>query len=166
MRDEALQLSYREPGVAKTFPVSCARAALPTPLQAAEASQYRNMEAGLRATGGFASSDEMVFRLRRHTDQPISRLARWIVDRHVISIEWQGRTMLPLFQFEPSTLVPRTEVTAVIRELVPALSDWEITLWFAEPNVWLDEHAPADAVLRDAAAVFNAALAERYLARG
>lgn len=166
MREDALLLSHREPGVAKTFPLSCARAALSTPLQAVEASQYRNMENAFRATGGFASSEEMVFRLRRHTDQPISRLARWIVDRHVISIEWQGRTMLPLFQFDPGTLVPRTEVTAVIRELVPALSDWEITLWFAEPNVWLDEHTPAETILRDAAAVFNASLAERYLARG
>jgi len=165
MRDEAL-LFHRELGGGNAFPVPSARVPLDTPLQATEAGQYRHMEAAFRATGGISSSDEMVFRLRRHTDQPISCLARWIVDRHVISFDWHGRTMLPVFQFEPSTLVPRAEVTAVIRELVPALSDWEIVLWFAEPNVWLDERAPADAILRNAAAVFDAALAERYLVRG
>lgn len=165
MRDDALPFPA-QPAVAGRFAPPAERAAVPALLQSVRASQYRAMEAAFRATGGVASSDELVFRLRRHASQPISRLARWIVDRHVIGFEWQGHTLLPLFQFEPDTLTPRAGVTTLIRELVPALSDWEIAVWFAQPNVWLDGQAPADVVLRDVSAVFNAALAERYLARG
>jgi hypothetical protein len=124
------------------------------------------IEHAFGASGGIVGSDEMVIRLRRRTDQPISRLARWIVDGEVLSFQWRARIMVPVFQFDPQTLAPRAEVTSVIRELVPALSDWEIALWFAEPNAWLDDEPPVDAILHDPSVVLDAALAERYLLRG
>ncbi|HEX2543675.1 MAG TPA: hypothetical protein VHL79_02280 [Ramlibacter sp.] len=139
---------------------------VPTLLQSAQAAQYCTMEQAFAATGGIVASEEMVGRLRRRTDQPISRLARWIVDREVLSFQWHGHTMLPMFQFDPHSLAPYAEFTTALRELVPALSDWEIAVWFATPNVWLEERSPVDAILSDAAAVFDAALAERFLARG
>jgi hypothetical protein len=41
-------------------------------------------------TGGLASGAELTFLLRRRTSQPISMLARWIVQRRVVSFRWQG----------------------------------------------------------------------------
>lgn len=139
--------------------------ALPTLLQTPEACQYRALSRAFRASGGIVSADEVLVLLARHTSQPISQLAHWIVDRDVISFSWQARTMLPLFQFELATMTLRPAVGAVLRELAPAMSDWEICLWFAAPNAWLADASPLDAIGRDAPAVIDAARGERFLLR-
>ena len=58
------------------------RRGVPAPLQANQDYQYREMERSFRANGGVASADEVTALLVRHTDQPISMLARWIEDAH------------------------------------------------------------------------------------
>lgn len=70
-----------------------------------------------------------------------------------------------MFQFDLSTMTPRSSVTSVLRELIPALSDWEICLWFVAPNAWLDDASPLDAITLNALAVLDAARGERYLLR-
>ncbi|MDQ0586124.1 hypothetical protein [Variovorax paradoxus] len=142
-----------------------ARPSAPALLQTVQAFQYREMEHALRASGGVMSSDEVVTLLVRQTEQPISQLARWIVDRDVISFQWQSRTVLPLFQFDLSTMTPRSSVTAVIRELIPARSDWEICLWFVAPNTRLAGASPLDAIALNAPTVLDAAREERCLPR-
>ena len=141
------------------------RRGVPALLQANQDYQYREMERSFRDKGGIASADEVSDMLGRHTDQPISMLARWIVDREVLSFDWQARKMVPLFQFEHHTMRLRPLVVDVIRELVPVLNDWELSLWFAHPNGWLDDAAPVDTIDVDARAVYEAARADRYLAR-
>lgn len=135
-------------------------------LQTVQTTQYREMEHAFRASGGFVSADELVMLLMRSMEQPISQLAHWIVDRDVISFQWQSRTVLPLFQFDLSTLTPRACVTCVIRELIPALSDWDTCLWFVAPNAWLANASPLEAIWRDTPAVLDAARGERFLLRG
>jgi hypothetical protein len=130
-----------------------------------QACQYREMEKAFRASDGWMSSDEVVTLLMERTDQPVSRLARWIVEGDVIGLQWQARTVLPLFQFDLSTMTPRPSVTSVLRELIPALSDWEICLWFVAPNAWLDDASPLHAIALNAPAVLDAARGERYLLR-
>lgn len=141
------------------------RRGVPALLQANQDYQYREMERSFRANRGLASADEVTALLVRHTDQPISMLARWIVARDVLSFDWQARKLLPLFQFEPQTMTLRSSVVDVIRELAPVLNDWELALWFARPNGWLDDAAPVDTIDSDAGAVYDAARADRYLAR-
>jgi hypothetical protein len=130
-----------------------------------EASQYLEMEAAFRPQGGMADSDEVAERLLRHTDQPISRLARWIVNRDVLSVSWRSRLMLPLFQFDLAAFTPRPPVREVIRELTPVLGDWALALWFARSNALLGGATPADAIARDPAAVLEAAREERQRVR-
>jgi hypothetical protein len=142
-----------------------ARQGVPALLQTAEDLEYREMEHVLRGSGGMVSTDEVTALLAARTDQPISLLARWIVDHEVVSFEWNGHTMLPLFQFDLATMTVRPEATAVIRELAAALSDWEICLWFARPNAWLGDAAPVESLRVDPRAVHDAARADRYLAR-
>lgn len=163
MRDFYLRSEHGQfHSIRRTLPV---RRDAPALLQATQDDQYREMERSFRANGGIADVDEVTTLLGRHTDQPISVLAHWIVNRDVISFDWRGRTLLPLFQFDLDAMAPRASVTGVIRELVPVLNDWELALWFAAPNGWLDDIAPVDIIDSDAGAVYEAARADRYLAR-
>ncbi|MDB5858752.1 MAG: hypothetical protein JWQ76_2441 [Ramlibacter sp.] len=143
-----------------------ARPDVPALLQTAEDGQYRELQHAFRPGGGIASADEVTNLLRWRTDQPISVLARWIVDHRVLSFDWQSLTMLPLFQFDLSTMTLREPVSQVIRELVPALGGWDVALWFARPNAWLEDASPIVAIHTDARAVYDAARADRFVARG
>jgi hypothetical protein len=164
MRDYEIRSSSYLP-IPFTMPQPPARTSAPALLHSVEVLQYRQMERAFRASGGIVSSDEVVSLLLQHTEQPISQLAHWIVDRDVLSFPWQGHTVLPLFQFDLRTMKPRPPVNAVVHELVPTLSDWEACLWFATPNAWLADATPLVVVARDALAVLDAARGERYLVR-
>jgi hypothetical protein len=119
-----------------------------------------------RRTGGLVSSDEVVPLLRRRIAQPISLLARWIVDRSVVSFVWQSQTLLPLFQFDLSDMSLRSGAAEVVAELTGAFDDWDLATWFARPNSWLRDAAPVDVIDADQPAVLQAARADRYIARG
>lgn len=161
---------------AQHAPASIAKSSLPMPagvrpLPASwghrlEDRQFLNMVRAYRATGGLANGDEVARLLRKRSEQPISMLARWIVDRSVVSIVWQSQTLLPLFQFDLADMSLRSGTSAVIRELVDAFDDWEIAHWFAQPNTWLDGAAPVDNMASDQSAVLSAARADRFIALG
>ena len=146
-------------------PSAAARAPLPAILQKAEDAQYREMEHGFNATGGMASYEELTQLLRRHTDQPISQLARWIVEHEVLSFERHGWTLVPMFQFDVDSMTLRQPVRDVLRDLLPTLGGWETAFWFVRPNAWLGNATPLEAIARDPRAVHDAARAEGYLAR-
>jgi hypothetical protein len=81
--------------------------------------------------GGLANSDELVTRLRDHSTQPVSRLARWIVAREVLHFHWHCEFYFPLFQFKLADMSLRPEVCNVIAELSGAFDDAGLTGWFA-----------------------------------
>lgn len=116
--------------------------------------------------GGVVTGDAMAALLRDRTDQPISMLARWIVQREVISFPWQSNTMLPLFQFDLVLLHLRPGVPKVLAELREAFDDLELADWFARPNSWLQGRAPAQRFEQDLSAVIQAARADRFVALG
>lgn len=163
MNDLPLQSAHSQIHSTSRLPL---RGATPTLLLTTQESEYREMDQAFRASGGIAESGEVTALLRRRTDQPISVLARWIVDREVLNFRWRSRVMLPLFQFDLPTVTLRQPVVDVLWELAPALSDWEIALWFARRNPWLDNAPPVDAINVDQRAVYEAARADRYLIQG
>jgi hypothetical protein len=128
--------------------------------------QYAWMHDTFVRNGGLAHEDALVQRLRRAHDQPISMLAHWIVDRTIVSFRWRCRTLVPMFQFDDTRTTPRAAARDVVRELVDVFDDWELCLWFAQPNTWLDGARPVERVLRDPRAVHEAARADRFIARG
>jgi hypothetical protein len=119
-----------------------------------------------RRTGGLVSGDELTFLLRGRTSQPISMLARWIVDRRVVSFGWHGQYLVPMFQFDRADMTVRRHVSTILDEFEGTFDDWDLATWFALPNAWLGDDAPVDVLPLDPHAVLQAARADRFIARG
>jgi hypothetical protein len=130
------------------------------------AQQFETMSAAYRRSGGIASGDHVAFMLRRRLEQPLSRLARWIVAREVVSFEHLGTTWLPLFQFDRAAVWLRPEVAAVIAELSDVLDNWELAAWFTRPHDGLHGALPVDALAACPSAVREAARADRSVVLG
>ncbi len=128
--------------------------------------QFQRMHEAYLRTGGLASGDSLAYRLRERCDQPISMLARWVVSRSVVAFEWRSALRIPLFQFSDDITVLQPAVTAVMKELADALTDWEIADWFATPNAWLLDQRPCEAIRQDPGEVIAAARAARFVTLG
>jgi hypothetical protein len=115
--------------------------------------------------GGLANGDDIARLMRRHSAQPLSTLARWIVDRRVVSFVWRGQTWLPLFQFDPD-MQPRADACAIVAELVGVYDDWELALWFVQPSEWLDDATPLERFGANPFDVLQAARIDRFVANG
>jgi hypothetical protein len=124
--------------------------------------EYLALASGYRAFGGVASSAEIA--ARRPLDG-ISRLARSIVARRVISFDWRGDHWLPRFQFEGSDLVVAEKTGILIAELTAALDDWELAQWFVAPNAWLHQRTPLQTMRVDFDRVHDAARVLRFACR-
>lgn len=111
--------------------------------------------------GGLVSSDEVVSLMRPYWRQPISMLARWIVTQQLVSFDWRGQLLLPLFQFERPRMTPRKSVVDAVRVLAEVLDGEAIALWFVEPNAWLRDEKPVLVALSEPAALLEAALHAR-----
>lgn len=124
------------------------------------------LPAAFHPIGGVMSGDDLALALRPAFDQPVSRVAQWIARRRVVNFVWRAQFMLPAFQFDAPTMLPRADVGEVIAELVDVYDDQEIAAWFATPNPWLDNQTPASALDRDPKAVVQAARTDRFIANG
>lgn len=104
------------------------------------------------------------------TGPGVARLARWIVERQVVSFEWQSDTWLPLFQFNRPDLSIRAGLVRILAELNDVYDPWEMAHWFARPNSSLDHASPADVLRVDSdaslAAVVQTARTDRFAAMG
>lgn len=136
----------------------------PAPTQAER--EFAAMLVAFRLGGGIVSGEGLARLLRVRHDQPVSLVARWLVGRSILSLDWRGQTWIPLFQFDRDTMKPRTCVFDIVRELAAAFDDWEMSLWFATPSTWLGDVAPLSMLDRDPRAVLRAAQADRYIALG
>lgn len=117
----------------------------------------------LRASGGLYSSEHLLLLMRERVSQPISRLARWIASRQVVQVSEMGILWLPAFQFAPDFDCLCDGVAAVLTELTPVLDDHELALWFASPNMGLDDQRPADLVTVAPEEVLQVARLDRFI---
>ena len=115
-----------------------------------------------RPSGGLARAPEVAAMFNDHGASDFATLANWIIQRKVISFEWQAKIWLPLFQFNLIDMRLQPGLGEVLTELVVALDDWEVAIWFSQPNPWLAACTPADSLASVAPEVRNAARAERY----
>ncbi len=128
--------------------------------------QFATMARRYRDGGGLLTGNEVAQLVGRHADQSTSRVAHWIVDRSVVSLSWRAQIWLPLFQFESCDMSLRPGTERVVRELTPVFDDWDLAVWFTNPNGWLDDAMPLDVLAFDLAAVLDAARADRFVAKG
>ena len=71
---------------------------------------------------------------------PSEPASRWKRERRVFAVRHGGRDLFPAFQFEDG--YPRPVIKQVLHELPPTLTDWQIAIWFASGNGWLDGAEP------------------------
>jgi len=128
--------------------------------------QFAMMTQCYREQGGLLTCNEVARLVGEHSDQSTSRVAHWIVDRRVVSLSWRTQIWLPLFQFQPCDMSLRGDTERVVHELAPVFDDWELAVWFANPNGWLDGARPLEALAYDLPAVLDAARADRFVAKG
>ena len=123
------------------------------------------LDAYLRS-GGLASGDQVIAMLRRHTSQPLSMLARWIVERRVLSFCLNGDHVMPMFQFNRVDMRVHFGIWEILAEFDGVFDNRECATWFAVGNSWLASEAPMEVIVRDPQAVLQAARADRFIARG
>jgi hypothetical protein len=145
-------------------PRASREAPCPDPFRRLEDRQFLEMDSAFGTRGGWISGDEMARRLRRQWSQPISVLANWVTKREIVNIAWHSAILIPVFQFGSQDLQIRPVVQAVLAELGSVFDDWEIAVWFAQPNAWLNQQRPLDLAASDDAAVIDAARADRFIA--
>ena len=125
--------------------------------------QFLGMLEAYRTSGGLLRAQEAAARCRPRGGTPAHALAGWISDRKVVSFEWLSRVWLPVFQFNCADMSRQSGLDDVLAELVPIFDHWELADWFATPNPWLDNTAPADMLASAAPEVLQAARAERFV---
>lgn len=128
--------------------------------------QFVDMLNAFRRSGGLARAQEVACRFKSENSGNVSPLAGWIDNRQVISLEWQSKIWMPLFQFNPSGTTLRAGLSAVLSELIQVHDDWGVATWFSQPSSRLAGGTPADLLAASASQVLNAAFAERAAAAG
>ena len=116
--------------------------------------------------GGMLTADELVQSMRTNLAQPLSIVARWIAERAAVQFAWRSQTWFPYFQFAGNPMSIRPAVSEIVLELRDAYDDWELALWFASRNEWLDHASPVEVIRCDAAAAVRAARIDRFIAKG
>ena len=99
-----------------------------------------------RRSGGLARACEAINVLEPRRGPDLATLARWIVERRVISFAWQTQTWLPWFQFKCVDRFPDSALELVVAELAAVYDDWEMAHWFARPNSILAGRMPVERV--------------------
>lgn len=87
----------------------------------------------------------------RNRSEPASR---WKREGRLFAVRRSGIDLFPEFQFVDG--VPRRPVKAILAALPAGMTGWQIAMWFASSNGWLDGAAPQER-LADAEAVVEAA---------
>ena len=126
--------------------------------------QFVAMLNAYRCSGGLVREENLLALSSRRCGLNADTLSNWIAEREVIGFEWESRTWLPIFQFNLFDMTLPPALGQVLAELIPVYDPWELASWFAQPNSWLADRVPADALEHDPSAVLQAARADRFIA--
>ncbi|MBP6901455.1 MAG: hypothetical protein KBC73_15270 [Burkholderiaceae bacterium] len=138
----------------------------PAPARRPPAGDLELLRQGYQRSGGLVTADALLLALRRSSSQPLSLLARWIVERRVLSLSLAGQTLLPRFQFGALASGLKPGLEPAMAELAPVFDDGELLQWWARANSALGGAAPADRLDRQPDEVRQAARLDRFIASG
>ena len=128
--------------------------------------QLMAIEASYARHGGMLRADEVALSMRSDWEQPISVLAKWIVSRTMITIDWHSEILIPVFQIDFHSRGIRTGCREIVAELRDVMDDWEMASWFATPNPWIGGVPPVDMLGASWQSVVDAARIARFIVRG
>ena len=80
--------------------------------------------------------------------------SRWKREGRLFAVRRSGIDLYPAFQFADGT--PRPAIKSILADLPDEMTGWQIAMWFASANGWLDGAAPQDS-LSEPDAVIGAA---------
>jgi hypothetical protein len=133
----------------------------------AEDHEFMTMSRVFGEHGGMVTADELVHCMRTILPQPLSIVGRWIAERAAGAVRVAIADLVSLLpvrrELRRRFVLP---CPRVVLELRDAYDDWELALWFASRNEWLDHASPVEMIRRDAAAAVQAARIDRFVARG
>jgi hypothetical protein len=110
-----------------------------------------------RLTRGLARAQEVFTMYQSCHGSNVVTLAGWIVNRDVISFDWESKIWVPLFQFNRSDMTILPSLSAVLSLLNPILVPWDLAMWFAQPHVRWCGRTPSEALSLDPKGVLDAA---------
>jgi hypothetical protein len=119
-----------------------------------------------RDLGGLARGQEVASMTVNRCGFSVRALASWILERRLLSFEWQCQIWIPLFQFDRATMVPLTGLAEVLAALSQSFAMWEQAHWFTQANNWLGARTPASVLPVNHEAVAYAARADMLIAAG
>jgi hypothetical protein len=124
------------------------------------------LSSAYRCLGGVLNADDLASAMRRSFDQPVSVLARSIVERRLVFFPVGTNFNVPCFQFEMDGWKVIPGVKLALSELLDVFDDTALAEWFVQPNCWIQYRVPCLLARVDANAVRDAARTARYIARG
>lgn len=119
----------------------------------------------LREFGGAITGDELALILQGRYEQPIATVARWILNRELVSVRLDFVTWIPVFQFRPGTFRPYEVIREIMSEFEGLTGDHELVEWFINKNMWLGHKAPAAVLETSPASALTAARLHALLSR-
>jgi hypothetical protein len=127
---------------------------------------FDDVRAAFMLSGGWSDAEELARRQGHRCGNGLGVVARWICQRRIVSIRWEGGYWIPLFQFTRPSFLLRPSLATVLGELNPVLDDWDVACWFATANDLLGGVCPARAFGSRLPHVLNAARAFRFALSG
>jgi hypothetical protein len=119
-----------------------------------------------RRLGGLARAHELSRVWADDEPAHRGRLESMIDRGRAFAFHWHDGVWLPRFQLDRTNHDTTPAVTRVLEEFGARWNGWELACWFVEPNVWLDDQAPADRLAVDLPRVLEAARADRFVRLG
>jgi hypothetical protein len=133
-----------------------------------DAREFEAMREAYRASGGIAHGDDLARLLTDRQCGDFASLAVLILAREVFAFQWRKTFWVPMFQFNLHDLTVRASphVSQVLAELADEYDGWDLAVWFARPNQWLQGARPVDRLNSNFAQVLEAARTDRFIAAG
>jgi hypothetical protein len=125
---------------------------------------FAALQVAFGSAGGTVRGDDLACLLENRRCGNFVTLARQLVYGQILSFRWANALWVPMFQFQPGTLLLKPCVQRVVAELAGDRDDWVRAAWFAAPSASLHGARPVDMLDSDLMAVMAAARSDRFLA--
>jgi hypothetical protein len=120
---------------------------IPPPVVLEQARRNLALRVGLLEEFGAVEPRELAELVGSKARNPASTVDNWRRADRVVTVRWQGRTLVPGFQLLESGQ-PDPAVRPVLQILrTYGMGEWERALWFAVPNPALAGDRPVDRLL-------------------